>query len=357
MIEMYFDESGNTGANFMDINQPYFVYGGWMVKKHMVSTINKEIDIVFLSSNAKEIKSKKGLKYDKCKELFHKMYEIGAVPVFGVVDKKYMIAAKIVETFFDHIYNPNVNGYLTYRTELKKSLADNLYENKNLLNEFSGLIRNGTIELVKMREIKRLLELHFENEGLLDVKGTISNLSDSNLQEMIEEFETISQNGKRWLSLVMPILIDRMLHVDKYLELIHEDAILYVDELWGYQDVFDELNKILMKKRIIKNVAFGGQKESDQTKLIQAADYLCGFIYHTLLDKEKIENNSSIVNELWQDFVFFDYTFKKYGIKIWDYYANSYFEYEILKLAGYTGENKNIDSKMVIKRDFALALK
>lgn len=250
-----------------------------------------------------------------------------------------------------------MNGYLTYRTELKKSLADNLYANKNLLNEFSGLIRNGTIELVKMREIKRLLELHFENEGLLNVKGTISNLSDSNLQEMIEEFETISQNGKRWLSLVMPILIDRMLHVDKYLELIHEDAILYVDELWGYQDVFDELNKILMKKRIIKNVVFGGQKESDQTKLIQAADYLCGLIYHTLLDKEKIENNSFIVNELWQDFVFFDYTFKEYGIKIWDYYANSDFEYEILKLAGYTGENKNIDSKMVIKRDFSLALK
>ena len=357
MVELYFDESGNTGTNFMDINQPYFVYGGWLVESHMVNVLNKEIDIVFSYSNAKEIKSKEGLKYDKCKELFHMMYEKGARPVFGVVDKKYMIAAKIVETFFDYMYNPNVNEYLTGRTELKKSLADNIFVNKDLLHEFSRLIRNGTIELESMREIKRLLALHFENEDLLDVKGTISNLSDSNLQEMIEEFEIISRNGKRWLSLIMPILIDRILHVDKYLELINEEAILYVDELWGYQDVFDELNKILMKKRIIKNVNFGGQKKSDQTKLIQAADYLCGFIYHTLLDKEKVENNSPVVNELWQDFVVFDCIFKKNGIKIWDYYANSDFEYEILKLAGYMGDNKNIDNKMVIKRDFALALR
>ena len=38
------------------------------------------------------------------------------------------------------------------------------------------------------------------------------------------------------------------------------------------------------------------------------ADCLCGFVYHTLLDKEKIEQNNPIVNELWQDFICFDYT-------------------------------------------------
>lgn len=32
-----------------------------------------------------------------------------AIPVFGVADKRYMIAAKIIETFFDREYNPNVN--------------------------------------------------------------------------------------------------------------------------------------------------------------------------------------------------------------------------------------------------------
>ena len=359
MLELYLDESGNTGANFMDVNQPYFVYGGWLLEKDDAIDICGRIEEIFSYSKAQEIKSKKGLKYDKCKELFHMMmYEFNAIPIFGVADKKYMIAAKIVETFFDHIYNPYVNGYLTYKSDLKKALADNIFLNKELLSEFSKIIRNGTMELETMREVKKLLSLHFEKENLLEVQQTISNLSDSNLQEMIGEFESISKNGteKRWLSLVSPVLMDRILHVDMYSRIIGKTVNLYVDELWGYQDVFDELNEIFKRKRIITNVEFVGQERSTENSLIQAADYLCGFVYRTLLEKETSCKND-IVNELWQDFIVLDVVFQDYGINAWDYYANSGFKNEIWYLAGYQIEERDVDSKTIINRDFAKAIK
>lgn len=277
--------------------------------------------------------------------------------VFGVADKKYMVAAKITETFFDHEYNPNVNGYLTYKTDLKKALADSISCNDELLKEFSKIIHDGTIELEVMREIKEILAKHFQKEGLSNVQKAIMELSDSNLQEMIGEFESISKNGveKKRLTLVAPILIDRILSVDQYSQTIGEKTNLYVDELNGFQDVFDELSEIFDKRTIIKNVKFIKQCHSDKNLLIQAADVLCGFISKTLNNKEFLMKNK-IVNEIWQNFIYIGYVFEKKGIKIWDYYAHNDFEYEILYLGGYTGKKQNGNCNKIIERDFPIAL-
>lgn len=356
-MELYFDESGNTGTNYLDSRQPYFVYGGWLIKAEKTDEICKRIRQIFSRSKATELKAK-NVTYDKMKELFHAMiFECGALPVFGVADKKYMVAAKITETFFDHEYNPNVNGYLTFKTELKKALADSISCNDNLLIEFSKIIHDGTMELETMREIKEMLANHFQKEKLLDVQKTIIELSDSNLQEMIEEFEVISRKGteKKWLTLVEPILIDRILSIDQYSQMVGTDVKLYVDELSGFRDVFKELSEILDKRTIIKNVKFIKQCQSDENLLIQAADMLCGFINRTFINKE-LSMKDETVNEIWQDFIFIGNELEKIGIKIWDYYAHSEFEYEILYLAGYTGEKMKSDCKKTIERDFSLAI-
>ena len=30
-MKAFFDESGNTGTNWLDVSQPFFVYGGWII--------------------------------------------------------------------------------------------------------------------------------------------------------------------------------------------------------------------------------------------------------------------------------------------------------------------------------------
>lgn len=64
---------------------------------------------------------------------------------------------------------------------------------------------------------------------------------------MIKEFEDVSKNGseKRWLTLVEPILVDRILNVDIDARIFNKQVNLYVDERWGYQNVFEELSDIL----------------------------------------------------------------------------------------------------------------
>lgn len=358
MLNLYFDESGNTGTNYLDERQPYFIYGGWLVEKDRECEICKGIKNIFQNSKAKELKAKKGIKYKQIKELLNMMFEMGAIPVFGVADKKYMIAAKVIETFFDHIYNPNVNGYLTYKTELKKALADSVSQNENLLREFSKIIHDGSIELGAMRNIKDILSNHFKEHNLSDVQKSIEELSDPNLQEMIKEFESVSKNGteKRWLTLVEPILFERLLNVDMYARIVGEKVNLYVDELWGYQNVFEAIGNILNRKSIIKNVKFVEQCKSEENLLIQAADLLCGFVNSTLIEKQAL-NKDELVNEIWDDFIMYDFIFSEYGIKIWDYFAHSDFAYEILYLAGHTVEKRNTDYTEIIKRDFSLAMK
>lgn len=358
MLCLYFDESGNTGTNYLDDRQPYFVYGGWLIESQKEKEICKRIEQIFCYSKAKELKARSKLNYDKIEELFDVMtLDFGAIPVFGIADKKYMVAAKIIETFFDHMYNPNVNGYLTFKSELKKALADSVFSNENILIEFSKIIRDGTLDLGTMRKIEELLSEHFKKENLFQVQKSVSGLSDSSLLEMIEEFESISRNGteKRWLTLVEPILIDRLYNVGLYSEIIGEKVKLYVDELWGYQNVFEELSEILNKERIIKNVKFVKQCKSDENLLIQAADLLCGFISSTLVKKEVLMKNKA-VNKVWQNFLVLGSIFNKCEIKIWDYYAHSDFIYEILLLSGYAERGQKADCNKIIERYFSLAL-
>jgi len=162
----FIDESGNTGTDWLNNDQPFFTYGGWLIpnqKREMVETFL--YDYISMEQ-ASELKSKYVFRRTGGLELFSNIYnrliyEFSAVPFFKVVDKKFMVAAKMVETFFDCEYNPFVNAYLTHPVELKKALANCIYnyENKKVLNSFSTLIKNGTHSTDAMKIINQELIL------------------------------------------------------------------------------------------------------------------------------------------------------------------------------------------------------
>lgn len=357
MFNLYFDESGNTGANYLDDKQKYFVYGGWLIPEEKENAIEQEILELFKLSKAKELKSINGIKYYMLDKLFKMMYDNGAIPIFGVADKRYMVAAKIVETFFDHMYNPNVNGYLTFKSDLKKALADSIFDNKKLIDEFAVLIKNGTLSMESMKKIKNMLVKHFIDLELQIVSDSLEILNEENLYKMIGEFEDISQVGekKRWLSLVHPVLFERMLAVDRIAEITRNDTKLYVDELSGYDDIFSELADIFNKKTVIKNVTYKGQLKSHENVFIQIADLLCGFVYKSISTKEK-SSNAKIVQELWQDLWLIRECFCDYQIICWNFFGHESFEYELLQLAGYNGPVNIINCNEVIRSKYKIAL-
>ena len=69
MLALYFDESGNTGTNYLDVRQPYFVYGGWLIEKEKEDEICESVERIFCGSRAKELKSKKRSQIWKSKRI------------------------------------------------------------------------------------------------------------------------------------------------------------------------------------------------------------------------------------------------------------------------------------------------
>lgn len=359
-MKAFFDESGNTGTNWLDNSQPFFVYGGWLIDKNKEEFAKKRFTDIFSFSNATELKSKYIL--EKKKNVFWEfmqsfIYEINAIPVFGIAEKKYMIAAKITETIFDCAYNPYVNEYLTFRSELKSALADCIFEDKELLNDFSELIARGTIDLKNMIDIQKNLGKYFINKELIDVAMVINKLKPVHLLKMIDEFEVMSKNGteKKWLALTEPILFDRILNIDKYCEIVNKNAVIYVDELSGYDTVFSSMNQIIARKGIVSTISKVEQCNSKTKKLVQAADLLSGYINRCFLNIE-IYRNDEESTKIWKDFIAIRDVFSEKGIVIWDYYADNKFLEKIGILAGLSSQITN-DTEQIIRTNFPIAIK
>lgn len=363
-VYLFFDESGNTGTNWLDKNQPYYVYGGWLVKKSKKEEAEDEIKKIFSRSSAKELKSsfiieRKKPEFKLLMDFL--LFKVGSIPVFGVVDKRYMVAAKIIETFFDYAYNPNVNQYLTYRSDLKKSLADSVSSNHIVLERFVELIKNGTIQLCEMREIKKLLAKHFQEQKHPYVSETLINLTDDNLQEMIGEFEFISKNGseKKWLTLTQPILFDKLYNIEKLATVCNLQVKPYVDELRGYQEVFDELNKMSYTKgkiSFLEHFSSIEQCTSQNELLIQAADLLCGFVNKSLIKIGEFSKDIQ-VNEIWRNLVSIRDCFIEKNIVVWDYYAHTDFIKKIGLLVGINDVKYKDECNKIILNNFLNAMK
>ena len=356
---LYLDESGNTGSNWLDKQQPYFVYGGWLMLDENKKVATQLLKVCFSDSKATELKSKKiwEKKRNQLIEFIKKMIEeVNAIPYFVIVDKKYIVAAKIVETFFDCAYNPFVNTYLTYKSELKKALADSLSKNGTIINAFAELIKQGTIDLEKMKFIKKEMQKHFAPISHT-ASEVINKLSDESLLKMIGEFEEITKNGseKKWISLVRPILFQSIFCLNFFCGRKSECGYIYVDQLSGFNDVFNELNTILGKKGICENDIQISMCDSKSEPLIQAADLLSGFILHSFTEINEVRVCEKI-NDLWKLLITLRKTFCEKTL-IWDFYGNEDFINLIKDLAGGTYTQKEIYSpELVIKKEINKAI-
>ena len=348
---LYFDESGNTGSNWLDAQQPYFVYWGWLVKDDKKEIATKLLAECFSDSKATELKSKTiwDRKKDNLINFINRMIlEADAFPCFGIADKKYMIAAKIVETFFDFEYNPHVNGYLTGRSELKKALADSLSKNDILIENFAKLIKEGKIGLEQMKLINQGIQEHFEQISP-SISQIFNKLSDDSLIKMIGEFESITKNGteKKWISLVIPILFERISCLDSFCNITSESGKIYVDELKSFDDVFNDLNIVLNNKRIYKNDIQISMCDSKAEPLIQAADLLSGFISRSFVKINKVSSDDKI-NEIWKSLIDIRDKFCNFETVVWEFYASKDFINLIFELAGLP-KNETNNPELIIK--------
>src|SRR5690349_17912865 len=118
IVTVYCDESGNDGPNYLNPHQPFYVLAGWAVpdKRIVDATLAVERTRVRIVPDADELKFKMFKKSEGRREaviaLMSELGQLGLVPIFVFAEKRFCIAAKIVETFLDPYYNPLVRNGL-----------------------------------------------------------------------------------------------------------------------------------------------------------------------------------------------------------------------------------------------------
>ncbi len=146
---VYCDESGNSGPNYIDPLQPFYVLAGWLIPDERVVEVSVKID-KFRHEHFRqreELKSVGMLRNDsakrKCAELFSDLGQLDCVPLYLIAEKRFCVAAKIVETFLDPEYHSFLKHSFTMDFESKQEIANTLYERlpDNVITQFAEAYR------------------------------------------------------------------------------------------------------------------------------------------------------------------------------------------------------------------------
>lgn len=320
--DIYCDESGNTGANFLDLNQPLYVISGWLVERN--TSYRAKDKIIDLRKNnfpqldelkgSKLLKNSKGKKF--CANFLKEMGKLGCTPFFIVSEKRYCLAAKIVEAFFDNEYNSRISYKLSWNPHIKKIIAQIIYDiSEESIEMFAEVHKDPSIGNIKATQIQLIKE--FRENGYEQLAYAVEG-SNSNLEGILEE-ETYTAIGleKRALkTLNYPVFVSFL----QLIEVFSRDAGLRKvrmihDEVAQFKKVFPEIFQMYNTNKnpnsiILSNgceMVFSTLKlrhfemgDSKKHPLIQAGDLLSSTINYyitKILNKQDIDPELSSIGE------------------------------------------------------------
>lgn len=181
---------------------------------------------------------------------------------------------------------------LTFDFAKKTELCNEVYNNEGLLKMFSILLKESTIEIDVMRDIKNLLANSMKSEQTAIYRDMISNVTDKELYTMIEEFEGIAKDGKNLRQSPGSTLLFTIIYrVQKVLEVCNEKADIIVDEL-GNKTFINDIKEIIDNRSIFSKVLDLKTIKSQDNIIVQASDLLSGYINAVYNRDENVENDN-----------------------------------------------------------------
>ena len=292
---LYLDESGNTGTNMLDENQPFYVYAGWLVNNDDKNNVINYIQESFKKVNAQELKSVNIIKryrpqlYNFLQNAIHN----GMHPFYYVFEKKYYICCKIVETFFDYAHNKNVPIQITFDYERKKEICNAIYGNTELLEIFSHLLTESTITIEEMQKAKELLVNSMNSFELLSYKRMVSNVTNDELYDMISEFECLAEgDNKIRQSPGGTELFSLINEVEKLMKIENKTAKIVVDEL-AKKTFINDIKSIIDNRSLFTQIIDLETEKSNENIIIQAADLLSGYTNAVYKNDFRIDKRDS----------------------------------------------------------------
>ena len=288
----YFDESGNSGSRFLDYHQPTYIEGGWAVEKENVPKIAKVVEEIEQSYPFKidELKGKNLVKHTRGQEfilkIIHEIGQNGGIPILHICEKKYMVCGKIVETFFDPLYNPKIPYEDQWTLEKRQQTAQLFYETGiPLIDEFAEAYRTKNIEEITINS-KKWIDYFSENghEELSDLISSVVPNIDSGLAD---EFSVIDKPEYKGIdSLNIPVWFSIFQHIEQNTPspctIIHDKIDTFEHAYWESFKLLKNASEgvIKFKDRMwvypLKNIERFVFQDSKSNPLVRASDFIVG---------------------------------------------------------------------------------
>ncbi len=283
------DETGNSGRKFFDPEQPIYAEGGWIIPagrvadaRTIVAEAERHAHFGPLTKGSRLKRSPAGLAYiaDVATQL-----SAFARPFIYMVEKRYAVCAKAVETFFDPAYNPSVHPAETRHPEMRQARAELFYaSDPALLQQFAGAYREqdagGIVETGK--EWRDFFLEQGNVPFALGIDAALPGLED----DLATEFATITSSRlpRGYDTLNLPALVRVFQLID---EALPNAAILH-DECASFESVYTHCfnrfrranpDRIDFPDGRSHSIGFRGLTSlqygrSEAEPLLRAADYL-----------------------------------------------------------------------------------
>jgi len=291
----YCDESGNTGVNWGDPDQPVFVHGGWMIPSRCQGDLLAALPVLRERHRLKaaELKwqqlDRRGNGSAVFRDIFETMLANAAIPFFHVMDKDYILAAKAVDTFFDPAYNHFFHMGLTSAFDVKKDLAESFILAPEPLAEFARMLREG-VEPAPARIVNLAAQFaeFLESNRAPALAETLRHFTPEEVQAIAGEFgadvwmrTTLGHSMFALMQRLEQFLRPRGVRID----IVHDEIVRFDALLGLVRGMFREAggNDIRgVNGEIVFYVmtAFDGMRlgDSKEEPFIQLADLLVGFV-------------------------------------------------------------------------------
>lgn len=293
---VYIDEAGNSGPNYLDANEKFFVLAGWLDVDNKFENLKNGISELLGSEEGKNYKLGKSVEgKNRMAAVLNYMLDNNCKPFVAIAEKKYCIAARIVEVLLDPFYNDRMpkNFDDSKNFKVKKTYADILYYNldDDILADFSNAYRGKDIALdIKIGKMEKIIGrivecLQKRNQIKLAncIKGAEKNISSNLCDEIPSNGDMVTVMSRQapnyWIFNNMLNLLEcNSIKYGYQIDVIHDIQLKYEKNI---VEVF-ELNKKMWQ--CFGEIRF---EDSKSNEMIQAADILAGAVNMILKRKNK----------------------------------------------------------------------
>ncbi|MFL0163953.1 DUF3800 domain-containing protein [Candidatus Clostridium helianthi] len=245
-MQFFCDESGQTGSNYLDTTQPFYVLGGWIKPDNMD---DDEFKSAFHNLRAgNEVKSSKLVRSPKGRETLLKLINMASeynfIPIYCIVEKRFAISARMVEELLDPKYNDLVPNSATYdeMSISKYDLAMMFYKlPDNIINDFaknyskhdiSGIIDciNRMIEYFDTNKYKQFAKIVENSLRFINSNPAFSSDNDNTddiFSHKIDKEKAIQSVNWFTFYTLISILDDYAYKNNKFISIVHDEQKTY----------------------------------------------------------------------------------------------------------------------------------